>query len=565
MAQAIPRTLIEPVLSKAEANPDGICFYTRNAAHWQAHTHREFHDDIVRVATALAGLGVGRGDRIGLLGPPSYQWEVSDKAIMYLGAITVGLDGKATAENLGFIVDNTALRGLFIEDVASFERIPAAARATLEFVVFFNGDPDSNDGRHHRFDDLRARAASGEPAAAVIDPEAVGAIIFTSGTTGRPKGIPLRQRQLSAGFPLMHEIFQGETGHRTVAWVPLYNITGRMMSANNHYMDVVQYVIKDPMALIDTCKQVNPTYIVVLPRILEKVHQGVQHSLAKRPAALRTAFKSMLGLRKALPLSGVRALTDPLLVKKVRGAIWGSDMQFLICGSAPVDRAILEFFDALGVPTLEVYGMSELGFLLTMNRPDRKRYGSVGEPLANVSIRLAEDGEVLVRTDAALEHYWGESDTSELFDPDGWLKTGDLGEMKDGYLYLKGRKKEIIKTSTGLRIAPVGVENAYKDIAGIDSLVAIGDNRKYLVGLVALEPAFREALQSQGQDPREYVARELESRHARLPGNQQIKRFALLDRPLTIEDGEITPTLKLRRAAIEQKYREQIEALYAQD
>jgi long-chain acyl-CoA synthetase len=563
MAQAIPRTLIEPVLSKAEANPDGICFYTRNAERWQAHTHREFRDDIVRVATALAGLGVGRGDRIGLLGPPSYQWEVSDKAIMYLGAITVGLDGKATAENLGFIVDNTALRGLFIEDVASFERIPAAARATLEFVVFFHdGDPGSNDPRHRRFDELLAGESSGEPAVAQIDPEAVGAIIFTSGTTGRPKGIPLRQRQLSVGFPLMDEIFQGETGHRTVAWVPLYNITGRMMSANNHYMDVAQYVIKDPMALIDTCKQVNPTYIVVLPRILEKVHQGVQQSLARRPAALRAAFKFMLGLRKALPLSGVRALTDRLLVKKVRGAIWGTDMQFLICGSAPVDRAILEFFDALGVPTLEVYGMSELGFLLTMNRPDRKRYGSVGEPLANVRVRLAEDGEVLVRTDAALEHYWGESDTSELFDADGWLKTGDLGEMKEGYLYLKGRKKEIIKTSTGLRIAPVGVENAYKDIAGIDSLVAIGDNRKFLVALVALDPKFAESLR---EDPVAYLGRELQARHARLPANQQIKRFALLDRPLTIEDGEITPTLKLRRSAIEQKYRERIEALYAED
>lgn len=237
-------------------------------------------------------------------------------------------------------------------------------------------------------------------------------------------------------------------------------------------------------------------------------------------------------------------------------------MQFLISGSAPVDEKILRFFDTLGVPTLEVYGMSEMGFLLTMNRPGRIRYGSVGEPLANVEIRLAEDGEVLVKSEAALEHYWGETNTHSLYDGDGFLRTGDLGRFDHGYLYLTGRKKEIIKTSTGIRVAPNMVENAYKDIPGVENIVAIGNNRKYLVGLICLASDFLQSLSSTNKNAQAYVAHELGLRHHRLAPNQQIKKFAILPQPFSIDEGEITPTLKLRRAAIEEKYAPLIDSLY---
>ena len=565
-AHAFPQTLYEPVKLKAKANPNGVCFHSETANGWRAHTHGEFQADIIAAASALWHQGVRKGDCIGLLGPPSYEWEVADKAIMYLGAISVGLDSNATSETLAEVIEEAGIRALFVEDAAQLERIDQRARHRLAFIVLFQEGASlqhSAAALQVNWSEFCTSGEGRETPKEEIRPEGIGAIIFTSGTTGRPKGIPLRHRQLATGFPLMDEIFEGETNHTTLTWVPFYNITGRMMEANNYYMEVEQYFVKDPKTLLDKCKQVNPSYLVVLPRILEKVSQGIHAKLATQPAHLRVAFRLIMALRTAAQLSSIWSVTDKILIRKVRHAVWGTRLKFLISGSAPVDPNVLKFFDALGVPTLEVYGMSESGFLLTMNRPGRMRYGSVGEPLAHVKLKIADDGEVLVKSKATLEHYWGDKDTSALYDSEGFMKTGDLGRLDNGYLYLQGRKKEIIKTSTGLRIAPVAVEQAYQDIPGIENVVAIGNNRKFVVGLMALEVDFRAKLEAENRDPKAYLCEEVKQRNGRLRANEQIKKLALLPAPLCIEAGEITPTLKLRREAIEKKYQELIDGLYA--
>lgn len=222
----------------------------------------------------------------------------------------------------------------------------------------------------------------------------------------------------------------------------------------------------------------------------------------------------------------------------------------------------MRFFDALGVPTYEVYGLSEIGSVVAMNRPGRKCYGSVGQPLDIVDVRLSPDGEVLAKSKAALENYWDELD-QDLFDAEGYLRTGDLGEFRNGHLYIIGRKKEIIKTSTGQRISPVQVESVYKDIPGVDEIIVIGNGRKYLTALVAMNEGFRLPAEENGTLDK-YLAAEFAKRSVKLAPTRQVKRFAVLSEPLSVVEGEITATMKLRRAAIEEKHKKIIDAMYQQ-
>jgi len=558
----IPKTLTESVLVKVRERPDAVAFQAEEAGGRRPVTHREYHRDIVAVARALRDFGIEKGDRVAILARPCYEWEVADKAIMYAGGISAGLDHKSTPEGLAHVLALADPKGLFVEDAALYAAIPEAARQRLRFTCVLSGEVNEDGLKAKPLQTLLGDYASGPELDPDAAPDDVGAIIFTSGTTGAPKGIPLKQHQMAAILGPMQSVFPDEAGHQTIAWIPLHNSTGRFMGSANYFMDVVQYPLRDPHALIDQAKVLHPTYLVVMPRVLEKVYAGLRAKLAERPAHLRAAVSGLLGLRRRARAGWADALTDRLLIGKIRRAVWGERLKFLISGSAPIDPRILEFFDSMGVPTYEVYAISEVGSLLTMNRPGRMRYGSVGEPMPNMDIRIAADGEVLVKTTASLECYWG-GDRTELYDEEGYFRTGDLGELREGYLYLTGRKKEMIKTSTGQRIAPVEIESVYRAVPGIDQVMVIGDNRSYLTALVTLEPELSERLARSGTDPERYLTEAFERCHRSLPANRQVKRFAVLPEPFSIEGGEITATLKLRRKAVMEKYADRIEAMYA--
>ncbi len=335
------------------------------------------------------------------------------------------------------------------------------------------------------------------------------------------------------------------------------------MGSVNYFLGVPQYFVKDPLELFDKIKEIHPTYLVVVPRFLEKIHQQIFRRLQSRGVFSRLCFRCLLALR-GIPSKWLGQLTDRLFAARLRAAIWGREMRFLISGTAPVDAEILRFFDRLGVPTYEVYGLSEIGFLISMNQPGAKRYGSVGRPLEHVQVRIAEDNEVLAKTTAALESYWRQSG-DDLFDAAGYLKTGDLGEIRQGFLYITGRKKDIIKTSTGQRISPVAVERVYRQIAGIDEIVVIGNGRRYLTALVTPEEQFRSGVAGSGDSFESYLQKEIEKRRRELPRTRRIQRFTILPNPLSVSEGEVTPTLKVRRTIIEEKYRELIDLMYQED
>ncbi len=561
-----PRTLVDSVEWRAVESPDGAGFLVREEAGWRAITNEQFRRDVCKVAAALRDRGVERGDRVAILARPCYEWEVADKATMYLGGISVGVDPRSSAEDVEYILGSVSPVGVFVENRDLLGPIGDADLGSLRFVCVMRRGSEptpGDDGGGQEVLDLQDHLRSEDSGEfePLPRPDDLAVIIFTSGTTGRPKGIPLRHRQLVAMLPTLHELFRQDLlavgDLRTVAWVPLHNGTGRLMSSANHFLGVAQHFVDDPTTLFDTIRAIDPHYLVVVPRVLERVYQQVRARLAESSLPVRAALRTLMALRRG----HLAPLVDRLLLWRLRAAIWGRDIRFLISGSAPVDPAILRFFDGLGVPTLEVYGLSEIPVLITMNRRGRIRYGSVGEPVPGMDVKIEPDGEIMVRSDAALERYWGEEE-SDLLDGDGFLKTGDLGELRNGYLYIVGRKKEIIKTSTGQRISPVEVELAYRDIPGVDQLVAIGDRRPYLTALVAMEEDFLSRLEEDGTAVERYLRSELERRGNRLAANRRVKRFAVLPRPLSVEAGELTPTLKVRRPVIEKHFREVIDDLY---
>lgn len=568
------QTLIEAVHYRADVAPDEVAFYDEAPTGWIAYTNRTFLQDIQALAYALQARGIVAGDRIALMGRPGYWWEVCDKAVMYLGAVTVGLDERATPTELALILQMVQAKGLFADTASKVKtQIVPAQLARLSFVaVFANDDLASLVPQGALLQTLldagRGQAPSVRSGATA---DGLGALVFTSGTTGAPKGIPFTHRQLTCSLPLIHAVFLEQEGvkHHTLAWLPLHNGTGRMMSTVNFFYGCTQYFVKDPYSLFDKIKQVQPTYLVLMPRMLEKVYGAVQQQLRLRSRALRWCLAGLIAWRTA----GMPAWCERWFERKIgmplRHKIWGAGMQFMLCGSAPVDPKILRFFAALGLPTYEVYGLSEIPMLITMNRPDALRYGSVGQPLPGNDVRLAQDGEVLLRSDLATRCYWGEDPQGEsaaaLRTDDGYFRTGDLAEWRDGFLYLLGRKKEIIKTSTGQRIAPAAIEAAFLAIPGLANFVVIGNARRFLSALVALEPEFVAQAEREGIGLNAYLEREIQQHNQSLALHQQVKKFVLLQQPLSVEQGEMTPSLKIRRMHVEEKYKSLIDTLYAEN
>ncbi len=561
-----PKTLIESVEQKAAADPEGICFHNETAQGWASFTHHQFYQDVLRMAQALRARGISKGDRVAILARPCYEWEVADKAVMFLGGIVVGLDDKSTADDLAFVIRQAEPKAFFIGGEALARLLDPQTLEQSSVVCYFHAPKGSEKGRIFFREELERFDGQGigRPCA---QPDDIAAIIFTSGTTGRPKGIPLRHKQLTSGMPLIRELFlaplRATKIHRTLAWLPLHNISGRMMGAVNYYLNVEQYFVTDPQTLFDKIKEVHPTFLLVVPRILEKVHQKLQEKLAQQSLSARLLLAVLVLLRKHLPHLGGKALADRLLLRRLREKLWGRELQFLLTGSAPVDPAILKCLDGLGTPTVEVYAMSELGCMLSSNRLGKLRYGSVGKPLDNMTLKLSFDGEIMVKTDTAAQQYWGDRSEACL-DRQGWFRTGDLGRMKNGYLYLTGRKRELIKTSTGLRISPAAVALAYADVPGVDQIVVIGNYRKYLSALVSIEETLEGALKAKGLPLEIYLAQEFQAREGRLASSQRVKRWTVLSEPLSIAAGEVTATLKVRRGKVIERYQALIDAMYEQ-
>ncbi len=556
---------------------------------WQEISYTELGVEARRIARGLIALGVAPRDTVAILASTRPEWTLVDCGALCAGATVVPIYFTNAPEECRYVLDHAEVKLVICEDAEQVEKIRAVRDRLphLEHVVSFDDSGDLS------LDELRARGSEVEVGVvnrvvAQTTPDDLATIVYTSGTTGPPKGCRLTHGNCIATMRMYEQ--QVDFGDTVVIFffLPLAHVLARM----------VQFVALDIGAtlafwrgradlLLEDVATTRPTHVPSVPRIFEKIHTkalaGVEESseLKRRLFgwALRTGREVRARERAGTPVGRAlelqHRLADRLVLARVRD-LFGGRLELALTGAAPIAKDVLEFFDACGVVVLEGYGMTETTAAATLNTMKELRLGTVGRALPGTETAIATDGEILMRGPHIFAGYHkNDSATRETFTEDGWLRSGDLGAIDaEGYLSVTGRKKDLIITSSGKNISPAALESALQESRWISQAVVYGDNKPYVVALLTLDPDELGALAERcgvaadpaamAHDPRvrAVVQEDVDAANAQFARIEQIKRFAILDRELTQEDGELTPTTKVRRNVVNDRYREDFERLY---
>ncbi len=552
-------TLCEAFQRSASEMADEVALRTLGDA--TSITWREYAQRVRDLAAGLAGLGVERGDTVALMLTNRPEFHLVDVAAMHLGAVAFSVYNTSSPEQIEYLLGDAGNRVL-VTEAAFLDRVQAAQPRclALEHVVVVEA-----------LDELSARGSSGfdfDAAWQAVSPDDLVTLIYTSGTTGPPKGVELTHANVMAQWRAIHAVMPRPAGGRVVSYLPAAHVADRVIT---HYAALVYGTqltdCPDPREVIAHLPDVRPTLWGAVPRIWEKLKAALEAGMDDATRAAVDAARE----GRATP-------ADEQVLGRLRERLGLDAAEHHIVGAAPTPPDVLEFFSALGMNVCELWGMSETCGVATLNPPDRVRIGTVGPPLPTVELRLAEDGEVLVRGPMCTSGYRDMPDkTAELRDGDGWLHTGDIGELDaDGYLRIVDRKKELIINAAGKNMSPANIESALKSASPlIGQACVIGDRRPYNVALLVLDPDAlpvfaaahdldAEALGSLGAAETliAAVADAVAAANARLSRVEQIKKFKILDEDWLPGGDELTPTMKLKRKPIAEKYGDEIEALY---
>jgi long-chain acyl-CoA synthetase len=590
-SSARPTTLGRMILAAANSHPGAALRFKRDGA-WTDISFAELGDIAREIAAGLLALGIRPGDRVAVLSSTRPEWTLVDCGALCAGATVVPVYQTNSPEECQYVLAHSGARVVFCEDSAQSAKVAQVRRdcPALEHVVSLgHGNADAE----LTLSGLRARGVANGVAAldqiqATVHPDDVATIIYTSGTTGLPKGCVVTHAACLATVEMYEQRI--ELGHGPVVFMflPLAHSLARVTQL--FALDVgatIAFWTGDPSRLLDDLQEVAPTHLPSVPRVFEKIHTRATSTLeeagAARRALMRWALTTGAKVRDAklangspgVALRARHAVADRLVLSKIRG-LFGANLRMALTGAAPISEDVLGFFAACGVPILEGYGMTETCAAATLNTLDEHRFGSVGRALPGVELALGDDGEILMRGPQLFRGYYRDGEaTRETFEGD-WLRSGDLGEIDpQGFLRITGRKKELIITSSGKNIAPTNIEAALRESRWISQAVVFGDNRPYLVALLTLDPEEAPALAAKvGCEPdlaqmaghpgvRAEFQAAVDVANARFARIEQVKRFALLDRDLTLGDGDLTPTLKVKRRVAYERYREIFEGLYA--
>jgi long-chain acyl-CoA synthetase len=576
-----------------KANPKTQMY--RTAEGWKSISAQEMLRRVAGLSKALAELGIKSGDRVGLFAPNCPEWHIADFAITGLGALCVPIYFNESPERFAFIMNDSGARIIITAGEAQ-ARKSAGGRERMPKVehLICAAPPADLRGEILKYESLISAAGDADVAeyrrrSALVKSDQLATLIYTSGTTGEPKGVMLTHANLSSNSieSLRHHVV--EPGDVGLEFLPLSHVYERTVGYGYLSKGLTIAYVENIESVSQALLEVHPTIAAAVPRMFEKIYAGILEKGRREHGSKRKVFDWALQVAhesvpwrayNKTPTTSLKmrwAIADKFLFSKIRAGL-GGRLRTFVSGGAPLSPELAEFFWSVGVPVYQGYGLTETSPVVTSNRPDEHKVGTVGRPIPTVQVRIAEDGEILVKGTCVMQGYFGKPEaTKEVLSADGWLATGDIGRLDaDGYLIITDRKKELIKTAGGKYVAPAPIENSLKTSPYILNAIVVGNQRKFCSVLVVLNGP---TVQSEGKkhghefaapsqmltDPwvRDLLSAEIERLTANLAQYEKPKRFAVLEQDFTFASGELTYTLKIKRRAIEERYKDVIAKLYA--
>ncbi|NNE69927.1 MAG: long-chain fatty acid--CoA ligase [Rhodothermales bacterium] len=575
MMDSIPRQF----MAWADRKPDATAFAVKQDGEWKQSTWKQYVEEVRLAARGFMALGLEPGQSVGIMGFNRPQWTMSDLAAMSSQGVPVGVYSSCSAKQTAYILGHAGARLAVVESGNVLDRVLSVRDELpdLKHVIVMDAEetPDGTMswsallemGRSVEEEALEERLSA-------IRPDDLGTLIYTSGTTGPPKGSMLSHGNLAAATLMGRELLPVEIREdaRLLSYLPMAHAAERALTLlGPSAFGVAIYYAESIERMPANLVEVQPDVFLGVPRVWEKIHAGLTAKLAEATGtkarvanwsrdvglAYHSAVTSGGNPSPALKLK--YALASKLLFSRIRAALGLSRAQVLLTGAAPISEEVLRDLASLDLPLREVYGQTEGSGPTTNNKPEATRWGSVGQPFAGVELKIADDDEILMRSDAVFQGYYKDAESTADVLRGGWLHTGDLGYLdEDGYLYVTGRKKEIIITAGGKNISPRNIEEAVKTHALVNEAVVIGDRKPFLSILVCLEPE----AELPADEAKAKIWEHVERMNQNLSKVEQVKKIAVLPTVFSVEGGELTPTLKLRRSVIVDKYSREIDAIY---
>lgn len=585
------KTIADLLPRAAELYGPEVAVKFKDGDQWVDRTFGEVREVVRPLAFGLVELGVAKGDRVSILGNTRPEWTYFDFAALSIGAVVVPIYQTNSPEECRYVLENSDSKVVVVEDAEQLEKVRQVRDQLpqLQHVVLMTGTAEDAIST----EDLAAKGASGTDEAwkglyEAVTSEDICTFIYTSGTTGPPKGCIISHGNYRSMLDMVNETTVIEEGDVTYLYLPLAHSFALLIQLGSFDLGTtIAYWERDPLKILPNLAELHPTYFPSVPRIFEKIYTAATSAIEKEGGlkkkifdwAIKTGEKmrevERSGRKPGFLLQRQYAFADKQVLSKIRN-LFGGKIRLAVSGAAPINPEILHFFDAAGVLVLEGWGMTETSTAATISTPEDFKVGTIGKPFPGCEVKIADDGEILVKGPNVFQGYHKNPEATRETIVDGWLHTGDIGEIDpEGFIKITGRKKDIIITAGGKNITPANLEAEIKQQPLVSQCVVVGDRRPYLVALVTLDP--EEAVkyaQEKGlpEDPAELsenpdVKAAIEAHVEKINQNfarvEQVKKIAILPHDLSQESGELTPTLKVKRAVVAQKHEDAIEQLYA--
>jgi long-chain acyl-CoA synthetase len=563
----------------------------RQGEDWEDRSFAEVLEIVRPLALGLVELGVEKGDRVSILGNTRPEWTYFDFAALSIGATVVPIYQTNSPEECRYVLENSDAKIVVVEDAEQLQKIRQVRSALpqLEQVVLMSGEADDALSA----EDVATRGRDVDPGRweqrySAVSPSDICTFIYTSGTTGPPKGCIISHGNYRAMLDMVNQTSVIEDEDLTYLYLPLAHSFALLIQLGSFDLGAtIAYWERDPLKILPNLAELKPTYFPSVPRIFEKIYTAANSGIDKAGGLKKKIFHWAIGVgakmrerersgrRPGFLLARQYAFADGQVLSKIRN-LFGGNVRLAVSGAAPINPEILRFFDAAGVLVLEGWGMTETSTAATISTPDDFKVGTIGKPFPGCEVRIADDGEILVKGPNVFQGYHKNEEATRETIVDGWLHTGDIGEIdSEGFIKITGRKKDIIITAGGKNITPANLEAEIKQHQLVSQVVVVGDRRPYLVALVTLDPEEAAAYASENglsadlaelatnADIRASIEAHVDKINQNFARVEQVKKIAILPHDLSQESGELTPTLKVKRAVVAQKHEGAIERLYA--